>query len=461
MKYQILLLFLSSIYFCVHAGDRGDVMIPENWSVSTGEGSPMPSDDYWWKDFNDQLLDSLIAMAESNNFNLAAARKRIAISRNQIQQLKAGYWPGISISANYNYTKDSGRESVSYSSPAADSYYGLQGDLSWEIDLFGRISSQLKAGKYNVEGSRAEYSSAMVSLCAELATDYFSLITCKERLKVAHQNLGHQEEIVRMTEARYEAGLVSALDVSQAKSVVYSTQSTIPVLEAQVDNLRRSIATLCGVYRENLPNRVSADTLPDCPAVRDLGIPADLLRRRPDILAAESRLGELATQIGISRKDFLPTLSLNGSFALHSHNLKDMFHHDAATFEVTPTLSWTLFDGLSRNYKLAAARLSFEEEIDNYNLTLMTAVEEVNSAIALYNAYTEQIEVIAKVVEQNKETLRLSLERYILGLSDFSNVVNAQVALIGNQNSLTISKGNRLAALVTLYKALGGGWSYR
>ncbi len=458
MKYRILLIFFVLVSLRVYAAGEVDILVPDCWNASAGQCAPMPSDDRWWKDFNDPLLDSLITMAEANNFNLAAAQKRIALSRNQVQQMKSGYWPGVSVSANYNYTKDSGRESEPYSSPAASHYYGLQGDLSWEIDLFGRISSQVKAGKYNVEGSRAEYASAMVSLCAELATDYFSLITFKERLKVARQNIEHQEEIVRMTEARYEAGLVSALDVAQAKSVVYSTQSTIPVLEAQIDNLRRSISTLCGVYRENLPNKVSSDTLPRCPQVRDIGIPADLLRRRPDILAAESRLGALASQIGISRKDFLPTLSLNGTFALHSVNVKDMFHHDAATFTVTPTLSWTIFDGLSRNYKLAAARLSFEEEIDNYNLTVMTAVQEVNSAIALYSAYASQIEVIAKVVEQNKETLRLSLERYILGLSDFSNVVNAQVALIGNQNNLTISKGNQLAALVTLYKALGGGW---
>lgn len=433
--------------------------LPGQWSYTAEVPAVMPADDRWWRDFNDPLLDTLINMAEERNFNLAAALKRVNISRMQLNQIKSGYWPQLSVSGGYTVTKGSGRTSTPYSSTSTDTYFGLQGDLSWEIDLFGRISAQVKAGKGTVQGSRAEYASAMVSLCAEMAQDYFALVTCKEQLKVATEHIATQEEIVKMTEARYEAGLVSALDVAQAKTVVYSTQAAIPGLKARIESLRRAIATLCGLYERDLPPVVSPNTVPDCPAIRDIGIPADLLRRRPDILAAEARLATLAAQTGVAKKDFLPTLSLNGTFALQAHAFDDMFHKDAISYEVAPTLSWTVFDGLARNYKVAEAKLAFEEELDTYNLTVMTAVEEVNNAISKFQSLKEQIDVDNKVIEQNKETLRLSVERYMLGLSDFSNVVDAQVSLLENENDLITSKGSALSALVDLYKALGGGWN--
>lgn len=454
--------------FCIAAGNtsvaRDNIpapsdSMPSEWLYYKGETSPLPSDDRWWKRFNDPVLDTLVNMAERRNYNLASAARRIEVSRNQLRQTRSSYYPSLAVQGGWNLSKGSGRTARPYSSPDHNSYFGLQGNLSWEIDLFGRIAAQAKADKSDIRASRAEYASAMVSLCAEVASDYFQLITFKQQLRVALQHITTQQEIVKMTEARYKAGLVSALDVAQARTVVISTQEAVPGLRANIANLRRSIATLCGVYEHDLPPVTAPDTLPDRPSVSTFGIPADLLRRRPDIVAEEARLASLAAQIGVARKDFLPTLTLNGSFGVEGHNLGEMWHKDGVTYSVAPTLTWTVFDGLARNYRVADAKLQFEIALDSYNLTVMTAVEDVNNAMSDIISLDEQTEIDRKVIVESRETLRLALERYKLGLADFSNVVNAQVALLQYENNLVATKGNSFQALVNLYRALGGGWT--
>ncbi len=432
--------------------------IPEEWLYASDYPAEFPSDDQWWKEFNDPLLCEIIKMAEKNNYNLAIALKRINLARTQLKQTKSSYSPQLDLGLGWTMTRSSGRTEKPYSLEPDDKYFTLQGNLNWEVDIFGRVASQVKAGKADVRGSRADYASAMISLCADVAINYFELITSKEQLKNASKHIATQEETIKLTEARHEAGLVSALDVAQAKSVAYSTKAAVPALRAKINSLRRAIATLCGVYESDLPPVTSPGVVPDCPPLPAVGVPADLIRRRADILSEEAKLASLAAKVGVSKKDFLPTLSLTGSFALQAGKIEEMFSKEAIFYNVAPTLSWTIFDGLARNYQVAEAKLQFEMELDSYNFAVMTAVQEVNDAIGTLSSVREQIDIDNQVIEFDRETMRLSLERYKLGLSDFNNLVNAQVALLTMENDLIVAKGSALTAMVNLYKALGGGW---
>ena len=189
-----------------------------------------------------------------------------------------------------------------------------------------------------------------------------------------------------------------------------------------------------------------------------VGVPAELLRRRPDIVEAEYELASYAAALGLAKRDFLPTLSLNGTIGTGAHSAGDLFSRNSLTYSIEPTLTWTIFDGMSRRANMASARQQMEIGIESYNNTVMTAVEEVDNAITTYAGTLRNLDILDDVVTQSRKSLDLSLDLYKRGLSPFNNVVTAQMNLLEYQNSVVTASGNALTALITLYEALGGGW---
>ena len=329
--------------------------------------------------------------------------------------------------------------------------------MNWEIDVFGRITSQVKSKKALVEVSKADYLGTMVSLTADIASYYVNLRTLQAQYQVAQEHLLSQKRVVEIAEARHEAGLVSKLDVTQAKTVYFSTEATIPNLKSAIRKTVNSIAILLGVYPEELYGRLSEyEKQPDYMCLINSGVPMDLLRRRPDIIAAEKELAVYAAQIGIAKKDFLPTLSLQGSIGVASHEFNDLFKKNSLNYSIAPTLSWTVFDGFSRKYALAEAKTQMEIGISNYNQTVLTAVQEVDNAMVSYKSALETIECQQEVLEQSKESFNLAIEQYKEGLAAFTNVVDAQMSWLEYSNSLVAAKGSALTSLIQLYQALGG-----
>ena len=198
--------------------------------------------------------------------------------------------------------------------------------------------------------------------------------------------------------------------------------------------------------------------MPDYHQIVAVGFPSDLLRRRPDIVEAEYQLAEYAANVGIAKKDFLPTLSLVGTIGTSSHKADGLFGKHSLTYSIAPQLSWTVFDGLARNYRTAEAKLNLEAAVDQYNLTVMNAVEEVDNALIQYDAILSSIELQQRVVEQSEKSLNLAVDLYKTGLTAFSNVVDGQMNWLESQNTLVTLKGKALSTLVTIYQALGGGW---
>lgn len=441
-------------------GDEGYLTreMPARWSF-TGAEQTLPSDDSWWKRFGDTTLDSLIALGMDNNFDVAAAMHRIEASRAAVRSARSGYYPTVGVSAGYTRSRTAGDIAGSRGVSQTMSYFSLGADLSWEIDLFGRVRQNVKAAGAGYRASRADYVSAMVSLAAEIASEYISYRTLGEELRVAREHIASQERVVKITRARYEAGLVSKLDVAQAQTVLSSTEAMLPQLETSAAASANSLCILLGVYPGSLESLLSGKSAPmDYRQLVEAGVPMELLRRRADLVAAESNLSQLAARVGIARKDFLPSLTLQGSVGVAAHRAGDLFDRGSLEYSVAPTLSWTLFDGLARNAAVAQAREELMAAVSTYNQSVMTAISEVENAMTGYRNALRTLEVYERGYEQSREAFDLSIDLYTQGLTAFTNVVNAQIDWLGFANSVVAARGDALTSLVTLYKALGGGF---
>lgn len=448
------ILLAAGIFNVASADERGDEdrylrqPMPERWSFTQEVSQTLPTEDAWWKSFHDATLDSLIAVGIDNNYNVSQAVHRREMARLAVNQARSAYFPSVGLSAGYTRTQTRHNGTNDFS---------LGADVNWEVDIFGKITSQVKAKKASYSASRAEYLATMVSITADIATYYINYRVLQNELRVANEHIEYQAKVVNIAEARHEAGLVSKLDVAQAKTVYYSTQATLPSLESRASQTLNALAILLGVYSDELaPVMQRSSALLPYQQIVPAGVPANLLRRRPDIAEAEAQLAGYAAQLGIAKKDFLPTLTLQGTVGWGSDKVDRMFDSNHFSLSVGPKLSWTLFDGFSRKYALAQAKEQMMAGIDAYNLTVMNAYAEVENAMKAYEAATRSIDINAQVLAQSQESFDLAMDQYKQGLAAFTNVVNAQIDWLNCANTLVGNHGDALVALVDIYKALGG-----
>ena len=454
-----LLLFLSTVTAVGQTVNRYlNTPLPKEWEES-GEvfQQTLPVDDHWWKSFQDTRLDSLIALAVDRNYSVAMAINRIAAARANLWAERGNFFPSIGLNAGWTRQETSGNTSTLPQS--TDHYYDAALSMSWEIDVFGSIRKRVKAQKENFAASKEEYAAVMVSLASEVASAYINLRELQQELEVVNKNVASQEEVLKITEVRYNTGLVAKLDVAQAKSVLYSTKASIPQLEAGINQYITTLAVLLGMYPQEIrPVLETTGTLPDYMEPIGVGMPVDLLLRRPDVRSAERSVNAQAALLGASKSDWLPKIFLKGSFGYAARDLNDLVKSKSMTYEIAPSLSWTIFSGgqLVNATRLAKAQL--DESINQFNQTVLTAVQETDNAMNSYRNSIKQIVALREVRNQGVETLKLSLELYKQGLSPFQNVLDAQRSLLYFFNKIVQAQGSSLLQLISLYKALGGGW---
>lgn len=424
--------------------------LPEKWDFTPRSTMTLPSEDKWWKHFEDATLDSLVTLGIENNYSLLQASHRREMARIAIQQARSAYYPSIGLSAGYS------RAGTLH---AGSNAFSLGADANWEIDLFGKITNQVKSSKAAYNASRADYLATMVSITSEIATYYINYRVLQSEIQVAEEHIENQAKVLRIAEARHEAGLVSKLDVAQAKTVYYNTEAMLPKLRSQAFQTLNAIAILLGVYPSDLiPALETSKPLPSYQQIVPVGVPAALLRRRPDVVAAEAQLIQYASQIGLAKKDFLPTLSITGNIGWAGDKINKLVDGDNLSWSVAPKLSWTLFEGFSRKYALASAKEQMLIGIDAYNLAVLNAYVEVENAIVSYHSAVETFDLNKEVLAQSRESFELSMEQYKEGLSSFTNVVDAQTDWLECANTLVSAHGSAIVALIDLYKALGGGY---
>lgn len=453
------LLFLSSVAFPQATSRYLDKPLPQGWEEDTQIFQQvLPVDDQWWKAFQDPVLDSLISVAVKQNYSVLTAIDRINMAKANLRMERGNFFPTIGLNAGWTRQQSSGNTSDLPQS--TQHYYDASLNMSWELDLFGSIRNRVKAQKENFAASKEEYTGTMISLCAQVASAYINLRELQQELAVVQKNCASQEAVLKITEVRYNTGLVSKLDVAQAKSVFFSTKASIPQIESGINQYITTLAILLGTYPQEVrPALTAPGTLPDYMEPIGVGLPADLLLRRPDIRSAERSVNAQAALVGASKSDWLPQVFLKGSVGYAAKDLKDLTQHKSMTYEIAPALSWTLFKGtqLVNATKLAKAQL--DEAINQFNQTVLIAIQETDNAMNAYRNSIKQIVALREVRNQGQETLTLSLELYKQGLTPFQNVLDAQRSLLSYENQLVQARGYSLLQLIAMYQALGGGWS--
>jgi len=433
--------------------------LPTHWQEDDAMfQQQLPVDDHWWTVFRDATLDSLINVAVKQNPSVITALNRIDMARANLRIVRGGYYPALSLDAGWNRQQTSGNTGTGQPQSRVE-YYDATANMSWQVDVFGSIRQRVKAQKENFAASREEYNAAMVSLCAEVASAYFNLREVQQELSVLQRNALSQKAVVEITEVRYNTGLVSKLDVAQAKSVYYSTLASIPATESGIIQYMNALAVLLGLYPQDVTAALqSGKELPDYIEPVGVGLPGQLLLRRPDVRAAERQVNAQAALLGASKTDWLPSFFLNGSFGYASHDMKDLTRRGSMTWSIAPSMSWTIFNGGQRLNNVKLQRIRLDETINQFNSTVLTAVQEVDNAMASYKNSIKQIVACREMLNQGKEVFNLSLNLYKQGLTPFQNVLDAQRSLLSYENSLVQAQGYSLVCLVQMYQALGGGW---
>jgi len=438
----------------------------------------LPSDlSRWWTVFNDPVLNALIENAYGMNLSLQVAGIRIFEARAQLGIVVGNLYPQ-SQSARAGYSYLSGGETSANTTPTVDLSYAevdIGFDVAWELDLWGKFRGAVQSGMRNLDASVASYDDVLVTLTAEVARIYTVIRTLETRLTIAGENVKMQERSLRIAEAQFRGGAVTELDVVQAKALLTNTQALVPRLDTGLRQAKNALAVLLGV----VPDRVEAmlgerRPIPDAPGEVMAGIPADLLRRRPDIRFAERQLAAQSALIGVAKADLYPHLSLLGSIGLRSSNaaltaagfpggssLGNVFDSGSIEFFVGPALSWNLlnYGRIKNQVRVQDAR--FQQLAVNYRNTVIRAAQETEDAMIAFLRSQEEAGYLAESVDAAKRSVTLSLLQYQEGLTDYQRVLDSQRFLAQQQDNLTATRGSIVANLVSMYKALGGGWEFR
>ncbi len=427
----------------------------------------------WWTVFNDPALNELIQAAYQQNLNLHTAGLRIYEARAQLGIAFGFQFPQTqqgSGSASLNQISKNAPNSVS-----ADRYYsnfdiGL--DAAWELDVWGKFRRAVQTGVANLEASIANYDDILVSLTSEVARAFIVLRTSEERLAVARQNVEIQKRSLEIATVRFKAGAVTELDVSQAKALLRSTEASLPGFETDIRQSKNALAILLG----KLPGEIDAmlggpGLIPKVPAEVAVGIPAELLRRRPDIRFAERQLAAQSAQIGFAKADLFPHFSLFGSwgfqtsaktdFRSNNAQFSDLFKKDSITYSTGGGFSWDLFNygRITNQVRVEDAR--FQELAVNYEQTVIRAAQEVEDAMVGFLNSQEAVFYLADAVKASKRSVDLSLIQYREGLVDYQRVLDTQRDLTTQEDNLVFTAGSVGLNLVGLYRSLGGGWEMR
>ena len=447
--------------------------VPDQWrtTVETEMAADTTDLEMWWVSFNDSLLTELIKRSEFGNLDLQAAVGRVAEARAIRGVAKGGFWPDIVLGGAYSYQKlsenglqgaqvgDPGDGSTSPLTDPFDSWtFGI--DLSWEIDLFGRIRRTVEAADAQLQASVEDYRDVLVTLYAEVGSAYVDARAFQTRLDFATQNVTAQENSLELTRDRFNAGLTSALDVAQAEQNLAQTRSTIPILDIGLEAALNRLAVLLGEAPGSIHDELQEQTgLPQPDDKVAYGIPADLLRRRPDIRQAERLLASQTARIGIATADLYPTLSLGGSVGLEALEFDDLGDGGSGFFGIVPKITWPIFTGGKIRNRIRAEEARTAQALAAYEQTVLRALEEVQNALVAYGQEKIRRDRLREAVDASQRAVDLVETQYLSGLTNFQNVLDSQRSLFRQQDQLAESSGQVRNNLIDLNRALGGGWS--
>jgi NodT family efflux transporter outer membrane factor (OMF) lipoprotein len=431
----------------------------------------------WWTVFDDPILDTLVERAYQQNLDLRIAGIRILEARAQLGIAIGNIYPQLQQGAG-EYTRVGLSEHAANTTSLLDLTYDdyrFGFDAAWELDIWGKFRRGVESSVGNLEASVANYDDILVSLTAEVARTYVLIRTFEERITIARENVRIQKRSLEIAEARFKGGAVTELDVTQARALLRGTEALIPRLEIGVRQAKNALSILLGTLPGEIDDIVSEPKpIPTAPPEVAVGIPAELLRRRPDIRLAERQIAAQSARIGVAKADLYPHFTLFGSIGLRASDaaitaaggssgssFSDLWDSESIEWFAGPAFTWDLFNyGRIRN-RVRVQDARFQELAVNYQNTVLRAAQEMEDAMVGFLRVQEEMEFLADSVKASKRSVDLSLIQYREGLVDYQRVLDTQRFLTEQQDRLTETSGDVSLSLVAMYKALGGAWEIR
>ena len=439
---------------------------PPHWAepLAGGETNAAAATAAWWKNFHDAELDSLISRAAQSNLNLKIAQARVREARAHYRMTSADYWPTVDAAGSYARQQQSQNQPVlgSFSVPSSafeNNVYQAGFDASWEIDVFGGTRRATESARAQVAAAKFGEREVLVTLLGEVARNYVEARGYQRRLEIARYNIRAQEQSLAIVQNRFTNGLTSDLDVQQANTVLATTRAVVPQLETALAASIHRLGVLLGQPPESLETELATVApIPAAPPVVPVGLPSELLLRRPDVALAERQLAAATANIGVAKADLFPKFYLTGVAGFESISADDWFKSGSQFWSVGPAVQWRIFDAgrIRANIKVQNARQ--EQALANYENTTLLAFEDVENALTAYAKEQIRRQQLEAAVTSSEESLRLANQLYANGLSNFINVLDAERSLYQAQDALVQSDRTISANLIALYKSLGGGW---
>jgi NodT family efflux transporter outer membrane factor (OMF) lipoprotein len=424
----------------------------------------------WWTTFDDPILDSLVERAVESNLDLRLATSRIRQARAVRGVVSSPLYPNVDVSGSYRRSGSIGSDDSDGGTDDNGTGGGFGGggdrslfqaglDAAWELDVFGGIARDVEAAEADIQSAVEDRRDVLVTLASEVALNYIDLRSFQRQLAIARRNLADQLRNADLTRELFEGGFIPSLDVANAEAQVASTQSQIPSVESATRQAIYNLSVLLGQEPGALLEELTPEApIPPTPPQVPVGLPSDLLRRRPDIRRAEADLHSATARVGVATADLFPRFSLTGSLGLEGDKAKSLTNWNNNFFSVGPSVSWPVFDAGRIRSNIEVQNAVQEQALIAYEATVLTALRDVEVALIAYAKEQQRREALVDAVAANRRAVDLATRLYRNGDTDFLNVLSAQRSLLVSEDALAQSNRTVSTNLVALYKALGGGW---
>jgi NodT family efflux transporter outer membrane factor (OMF) lipoprotein len=438
-----------------------DTSVSKDWHTQLkggliAEGMDSQTLAAWWTTLNDPELSSLIGRAVTGNLDLKKAWARVREARGRRGAAKADLFPTLNTTGSATWSRSSKDMGTSKSSEL----YTASFDAGWELDIFGAVRRSVEAAEADLQASHEDLRDVLISLLAEVALNYVEVRTFQTRLTVAETNLEAQNETYQLALWRYQAGLSDELAVQQARYNLENTRSQIPTLRIGLEEAMNRIAVLLGEQpgkvHEELKKR---ESIPITPLNVVIGVPADVIRRRPDVRRFERELAAQTARIGVAMADLYPKFTLSGSIGLEALSLTNLSSSGSWTLSGGPRITWAIFKAGAIRQNIEVQSALQEQALIAYEAAVLNVLEEVENALVAVAEEQRRMQSLNDTIQAAKKAVELAQHKYQAGLTDFSNVLDAQRSLLSFQDQLAQTEGTATSNLVRLYKALGGGWT--
>jgi multidrug efflux system outer membrane protein len=441
-----------------------ETRVPDLWTQRLSRGLVEGQADLrtWWTAFDDPELDRLITRATEGNLDIRQAVARIHQARANLGIASGELFPEVDGIGSAETSRISNQVAAQIAPPQdrTDTEYIIGLDATWEIDFWGRIRRNIESQDASLGASIEDYRDTLVVLYAEVASDYVQVRTLQARIASALDNVAAQRGTLQYAIERNRAGLAPELDVRQAQLNLATTEATVPTLRSALAQTINSLAVLLGEYPAALQEELAPlGPIPPPPEEVTVSLPADVLRQRPDIRSAERQLAAQTAQIGVAIAQLFPQFTFSGSFAFDSFSFDNWIEKQARTFSFGPAFQWSIFDAGRIRSNIEFQDALTEEALVSYEQTVLSAVEEVESAIAAYVQERDRLDALQRSVVAARQAVALVETLYRTGLTDFNNVLVTQQNQFEQEDLLAQSQGLVIQDLIEIYQALGGGWA--